>query len=781
MRLLFKLFIKTVLSLASLATFLAILIFFLVYFEAFGPLPDREQLENIRQMQASEVYSRGGTLLGKYYLIDRTLITFEEISPTVIEALVSVEDKRFHQHRGTDWRGIMRVLFKTIALQDKGSGGGSTITQQLVKNLYPRKDHGMLTLPVSKFREMIVAKRLEEIYSKEEILTLYLNTVPFGGNFFGIETASQRYFSKSARDLEYAEAALLVGMLKATTYYNPLLNPENALTRRNLVLKVLADNGIIDGDEAEKLQKQSLGLNPKKFDQHEGPATYFREYLRHDLQDILSEISKVTGKEYNIYTDGLKIHTTLDASMQRLAEQAMQQHMAALQESFDHHWQGRVPWENDPSIVQRALRKTDHYKKLKSAKLSPGAIDKILHEKRNMEVFTWSGEKNLELSPVDSLLHYLRFLNAGLVAMDPHSGEILAWVGGIDHRYFQYDHVNYRTKRQVGSTFKPFIYTTALEQGVSPCKYINAEREVYHDREQDKEWSPGNTDGQYEGRYSLTGALTKSVNTVSVKVLERAGIEKTIKLVKDLGIQSDIPKVPSIALGTPSISLLEMTTAYCAFANGGLAVSPQYLDRILNAEGEVIWERKKKRPNRVISRETAQLMTHMLKSVVNEGTASRLRTRFQLNHAIAGKTGTTQNNADGWFIGIMPRIVVGVWVGADDPGIRFRSTALGQGANTALPIFGLMVQKMDREQDTKKYVKGAFGSLQPSLEKKLDCEFFKEEFKLFEFLFGVFNKEERQARKAARRESREESKAFKREKKGLRLGERIRNLFKKDK
>jgi len=251
--------------------------------------------------------------------------------------------------------------------------------------------------------------------------------------------------------------------------------------------------------------------------------------------------------------------------------------------------------------------------------------------------------------------------------------------------------------------------------------------------------------------------------------------------VKDLGIQSDIPKVPSIALGTPSISLLEMTTAYCAFANGGLAVSPQYLDRILNAEGEVIWERKKKRPNRVISRETAQLMTHMLKSVVNEGTASRLRTRFQLNHAIAGKTGTTQNNADGWFIGIMPRIVVGVWVGADDPGIRFRSTALGQGANTALPIFGLMVQKMDREQDTKKYVKGAFGSLQPSLEKKLDCEFFKEEFKLFEFLFGVFNKEERQARKAARRESREESKAFKREKKGLRLGERIRNLFKKDK
>ena len=631
----------------------------------FGPLPEDSELKSIRHPAAAEVYSADTVLLGKYYIQDRSSIPFEQISPAVVEALIATEDIRFYKHDGVDYRSLARVLVKSILLQKESSGGGSTITQQLAKNLYPRKRHAVFSIAVNKIREALIARRLEHLYTKDEIITLYLNTIPFGDNTFGIEAAAERFFSTSASKLTYDQAAVLVGMLKATYTYNPRLFPDRSLARRNVVLGQLNKYGFVEDAVTDSLKEMPVTLKYKRITHHSGLAPYFRAYIKDELMAWCRKNLKKSGEAYNLYTDGLKIYTTIDSRLQRYAEEAVKEKMKALQEEFDNHWKNREPWEGKPRILRDAIQRSVHYRQLKERDLPEEEIMKAMNEPVPMTIFTWDGARDMKLSPIDSIKHYLKFLNAGFLAMNPHNGRLMAWVGGIDHNYFQYDHVRKSTKRQVGSTFKPFVYASALESGVRPCDYTSAERTVYTNLEN---WSPANSEENYEMKYSMEGALAYSVNTVSVRLLEQGGIGNTVSLARRAGISSDIPRVPSIALGTASISMIEMVTGYSSFVNDGVAVEPYYIMAITDKRDSVLERFKPPKPEeRVMSSETASLIVEMLKRVVNEGTGSRLRTRDGITGDIAGKTGTTQSNADGWFVALTPRLVVGTWVGAYDP------------------------------------------------------------------------------------------------------------------
>lgn len=705
-----------------------------------GQMPSQEELKNIQNFEASEIYSADNKLLGRYFIQNRKVMDYDQISHHLMDALVATEDERFFEHHGIDYKSLPRVFFKTLLLGDRSGGGGSTITQQLAKNIYQRQDYAVFSMIIAKLREMIIATELEKVYSKKEILTLYLNTVPFGENLFGVEAASQRFFQKQAKKLNIQEAALLIGMLKATTFYNPNNNPEGALGRRNVVLGQMERTAIISNKELDSLSNLPITLNYSKTDQNDGIATYFREQVRLDLNRLIPQIADSLKENYNLYTDGLKIYTTLDSRLQEFAEKAINKHMRGLQDSFDEHWKGRSkPWENDQSILDLSLKQSTVYKQLKSSGISKDSIDYLINLKKETEVYSWKGKENHQMSSMDSLKFYLNFLNTGFLSVDPESGQIKAWVGGINYRFFKYDHVNKNSKRQVGSIFKPVVYASALEQNVSPCDYIAAEQETYN--EKDKTWKPANADNDYEGKYSLEGALTESVNTVSVKVLEKAGIDNTISLARNMGISSTIPKVPSIALGTPSISLIEMVEAYCTFVHGGKHISPYYITRIENKDGKVIWEHPKERSTQVLSLATSQMMIEMLKNVVNTGTAIRLRSTYNLSNDIAGKTGTTQSNADGWFIAMTPKLVTGVWVGGEYPAIHFRTTALGQGANMALPIYALYQQQINSSAPFANLAKAQFPSPSVAIRNELDCDPFKDDVNFWEALFG--KKEER--------------------------------------
>ncbi len=704
-------------------------------------LPDREQLSTIQNFDASEIYSSDKILLGRYYIQNRTVLEYEQFSQHLLDALVATEDARFFEHHGIDFRSLMRVFFKTLLLGDRNSGGGSTITQQLVKNIYQRQEYPYFSLIITKFREMLIASELEDIYTKKEILTLYLNTVPFGENIFGVEAAGQRFFQKSANKVNVQEAATLIGILKANNYYNPKNNPERALGRRNVVLGQMAKAELIQEEVLDSLRALTLILNYKKIDQDDGIATYFREYVRLELKKLIPQISDSLGESFNLYTDGLKIYTTLDSRLQTYAEKAVSKHMKSLQQTFDAHWNGRSnPWENDDNIMKKALSQSFTYQRLKSSGISKDSINKLINLKKEIDVHSWSGKETHKMSTMDSIKFYLKFLNTGFLSVDPYTGQIKAWVGGINHRFFKYDHVKINAKRQVGSIFKPIVYASALEQNISPCKYIKAEQKTYE--EDDKEWTPSNSGSEYEGKYSFEGALTESVNTVSVKVLKKAGIENTISLAKDMGIRSSIPKVPSIALGTPSISLIEMVEAYCTFVNKGKHMKPYFITHIENKKGEIIWQQATPLMEQVMSIATSQMMIEMLKNVVNSGTAIRLRNRYNLPNDVAGKTGTTQSNADGWFMAMTPRLVTGVWVGGEYPSIHFRSTALGQGANMALPIYALYQQQINRNNEFRQIAKAQFPVPPSSVRRQLDCDPFREDAIFWKKLFKPIKKQE---------------------------------------
>ncbi|MBG50218.1 MAG: penicillin-binding protein [Pseudozobellia sp.] len=698
-----------------------------------GKIPKEEDLSDFQYQRASEVYTADSILIGKYYLYDRQPIAFEDIPENLLKALVAIEDERFYEHSGIDYQSLGRVALKTILMQDQSSGGGSTITQQLAKNLYPRRDRVNTNIVVDKVKEMIIASRLEDIFSKDEILTHYLNTVSFGDNTFGIESAALKFFNKKAKDLQLQEAATLVGMLKATYGYNPRVFPEKSLSRRNLVLTAMAHNNFIEDAERDSLATLPLLLNYKEYDNNEGLAPYFREEVRKKMLKWTQE-QKEDGNEYNIYTSGLKIYTTLDYNMQYWAEAAMREHMKSLQASFEKSYGENAPWVKNKKLVDKLVKQSSIYKKLKSQGIEEQQIWDSLSQKKKMVLVDWEEEKTVDASSIDSLTHYMKFLNTGSLSLDPHSGAVKTWIGGVDFEHFKYDHVA-QSKRQVGSTFKPFVYTAALEVGIEPCTYFSAEEVEYENL---KGWSPSNSGDKDEAylNYSMEEALSNSVNTVAVKVLEETGINNVLTMAKNMGIFTELPNQPSVALGTGEIYLNELAGAYASYLNKGRAVLPYFIKTIADKKDSVLVEFEPKRAvEPAYSEQTRQIMVEMMKSTIDKGTASRLRSTYKLNNAIAGKTGTTQNNKDAWFVALTPKLVHVTWVGLDNHEIGFRSTQLGQGANAALPIFAKLMQEMNQHPSYNEITQAQFERTDPMVLDMLDCEpvkkdgFFKRLFK----------------------------------------------------
>ncbi len=717
----------------TLAGVFAFALFFviLVWIGVFGRIPSKKELLSIRHQQATEVYSADSVLLGRYYLQDRSIVPAADIPQSLKQALIATEDVRFYQHHGVDTRSLIRVLIKGIILQSESAGGGSTLTQQLAKNLYPRRSYWLFSLPINKVREIIMARRLENVYSKDEILVLYLNTIPFGDNVYGVKTAAERFFSVPVNKLTLDQSAVLVGMLKATHRYNPRLFPARGKERRDVVLGQLAKYRFISDQTKDSLRALPLKLKYSKMSHNTGLAPYFRSYIKQQLLQWCRDHIKDDGSRYNLYTDGLKIYTTIDSRVQRYAEQSVRTKMEQLQKKFLNE----VDKKSLQQVAMSKLTYLPRYTQLKQSGLSEKEIIAELKKPGLRKVFSWKGETEVEVSVYDSLVRHLQFLQAGLLAVDPSNGEIRAWVGGIDHEYFQYDHVRESTKRQVGSTFKPVVYAAAMEKGIGPCDYTSARRTAYENME---DWTPSNSDDEtYDQKFSMEGGLAGSVNTVSVKLLEKTGISNAIETAQKMGITSDLPYVPSLALGTASISMMEMVGAYSVFANKGNYAEPFYITSITSGDGKVLESfQPASESERAISPETAGMMLHMLKRVVNEGTGAGLRSTYGLTNDIAGKTGTTQSNTDGWFIGITPKLVIGCWVGADDPALHFRRTSSGQGATTALPIVAQLLQKVNKDKDLRSISTAKFAPLSSELINRLDCDLSRSDRNFFQRIFN---------------------------------------------
>jgi penicillin-binding protein 1A len=700
---------------------LSLLFYLSIYLGAFGEIPSKKRLTSLKQSQATVVVGHNGNLIGKYYFLDRRSIPYEEFPQHLIDALIATEDIRFFEHDGVDNISLLRVFFKTILMSDESAGGGSTITLQLAKNLFGRKDYGYGSIVINKLRESIIAERIEDIYTKAEILELYFNTVPFSGNTYGIESASRKFFNVSTEELSLTQAATLVGTLKANNSYNPKLYPENSKGRRNTVLSQMAKYGFISKARSEMAKQQPIVLDYQYFNHNKGIAPYFRAEVKKQVLEILKGVKNPEGMDYNIYTDGLKIHTTLDSKMQRLAEEAMRTHLSKLQKQFENAYGKNAPWLVNDEILKDAIKNSPRYQELQKQGLETGQIMDSMSVEKEMELFYWNKDSVVTASSIDSLRHYLRFLNIGTIALDPQTGAVRAYIGGIDHRYYKYDHVN-QSQRQVGSAFKPIVYTAALENGMDPCTYFPIEAVTYTDYDN---WRPENASDNYdpELEYSLEFALSRSINTIAVKVLLSTGIENVIEQARKMGVEGEIEKVPSIALGTVDMSVQNLAEVYTAFVNGAKTSTPYYIVKIEDKQGNVLYEHKPEADKTpAFSEKTRQTMIEILQTTVNEGTAKRLRTRYGLQNDIAGKTGTTQNNKDAWFVSVMPELVTVTWVGHDDHRIGFSSTAIGQGANAALPVFANLLQKMNADPYFDEITGAKFNEPSEEVQKALDCE-----------------------------------------------------------
>ncbi len=677
-------------------------------------LPTFEELENPKSNLASEIYSSDKVILGKYFFQNRTNIHYYELSPVLLSALKATEDVRFDDHSGVDLRGLMRVV-----LFAGKAGGGSTITQQLAKKLFHESPDNKLERIIQKLQEWIISAQLERRYTKEEIIAMYLNTVDFSSNAYGIKSAAQTYFSKTPADLNTQEAAMLIGMLKAPSRFNPVRNPKTSMERRNVVLSQMKKYNFLSQQQFDSLKVLPIKLKYRIEDHNYGMATYFREVLRGELAQWCKEhINNSTGRPYNMYTDGLRIYTTIDSRMQRYAEEAMQEHLKYLQKKFNDHWKGKDPWEEHKDLLTDAMKRTERYQSLQAAKATKKEIDKVFKTKTKMTIFTWRGDVDTLLSPLDSIRYYKMIEQCGLMSMDPHTGQIKAWVGGIDYRYFKYDHVK-DGKRQVGSTFKPFLYTLAMQEGYSPCYKIPNTR-ITFDLPTGEQWSPENADGTYGGMLTLKYGLAESVNCISAYLMKQFGPQAMIEIVRKMGITSPIDAVPAICLGTPDVSVLEMVGAYSTFANKGVWTQPTYLLRIEDKSGNMLQEFVPRQVE-AVNEETAYLMLNLLEGVVQFGTGARLRGQYKFSNPIAGKTGTTQNQSDGWFMGITPDLVSGCWVGCEDRLVHFRTLEEGQGARTALPIWALYMQKVYADKSIN-LTKRDFEKPDEPLKVELDCD-----------------------------------------------------------
>ena len=664
---------------------------------AWGPLPKFDELENPQTNLATEIISSDNKVLGKYFYENRTHIDFSELSPNLINALIATEDERFYNHSGIDFIALLRVL-KGVITGNRNLGGGSTLTQQLAKMFFSEKPKSKLDRVKQKFKEWIIALRIERQYSKNEIISMYLNRFDFLNLAVGIESAAKIYFNTTPDSLKIEESATLVGMAKNPSLYNPLRRIEKTKERRNIVFAQMERNNFISTDQKDSLKSLPLILNFEKEDHNEGQATYFREHLRSFMSKWAQKKKEETGVKYNIYKDGLKIFTTIDSKMQLHAENAVKNHILKLQGQFYEHWKDfeNAPYDTtwregqiDTLIIIPAIKRSERYRKLKLAKKDDKKIMEIFEKKTSMNVFSWDGFFDTIMSPIDSIKYYNYILHSSLISIEPASGAIRAWVGGINHKQFKYDHVK-EGKRQVGSTFKPFIYATAIDQfKYSPCfKVPNVQ--VIFEKEKwrlDEDYIPENANKKYGGELTLVDGLAQSKNTISAYLMKRVGPRKVIKLARKMGITSYLPAVPSLCLGTAEISLFEMTGAYSTFANSGIYMEPYFVSRIEDKNGVVI-ETFTNSPKEILSEDKNIVMVKLLQGVINRGSGSRLRWKYKMNNEIAGKTGTTQNHSDGWFIGFVPDLVTGVWTGADNRAVRFRDLKLGQGAQMALPIWG---------------------------------------------------------------------------------------------
>lgn len=699
------------------------------WFGLFGGMPDLEQLENPRSAVASELYSSDGVLLGKYFRENRSLIEFEHISPNVIDALVATEDVRFEQHSGIDLLSLIRVFYGIVTFDLKG--GGSTISQQLAKNLFSTrgarfegglaKSMNIFKIAIIKTKEWILAIRIERAYTKKEIITMYLNTVDFGTNAFGLSVAAKKYFNKDSRKLDIPESAVLVGMLKAPTKYNPKLNPEASKARRNTVLEQMLKYNYLGDEDCERFKAKSLVVNEKILevdDHNSGLAPYFRSVLREDLMDWCKQ------NGYDLFADGLKIYTTIDSRMQVHAEDAVMEHMPSLQKEFFAHWKGKNPWidrnfREIEGFLDNACKNSERYKTYEAiyGEKDSLRILKLMEKPVKMKVFTWqdkvSFEKDTLLSPRDSIRYYKHFLHTGMMAMEPSTGFVRAWVGGINFKYFKYDHVK-QSKRQPGSTFKPIVYAAAMvEKGYDPC-YKVVDVPISIPIASGGSWTAKNS-GAYTGQtYTLRQALARSINTVAAYLIREVGVKKVIEYAQRMGIVSPLDPVPSLSLGSSDVSVYELTGAYSTFANKGTWLQPTYLLSIRDKNGKVLQEFVPK-DTEVFNENNAYVMLHMLKGATEEsgGTAGglwRYNFRRSGNCDVAAKTGTTSNYSDGWFMGMTKDLVVGVWAGATDRSVHFKD-ARGQGSHMAMPVFGKFLDKVYEDKEITKahrYERGKF-------------------------------------------------------------------------
>jgi penicillin-binding protein 1A len=702
----------------------------------FGQLPSFEELENPEQNLATEIYASDGVLLGKFFYENRSPVTYDDLSPHLINALIATEDERFVEHSGIDVKSLARAIVGAIT--GRNAGGGSTITQQLSKMLFTNVSSNILHRVMQKFKEWVISVKLERNFTKDEILTMYLNKFDFLYLAVGIKSASKIYFNTSPKDLTIDQAAILVGMAKNPSLYNPKRFPDNSIRRRNIVLGQMHRNGLLLESEKDSIQSLPISLEFKRTDHNDGLATYFREYLRRYMKKWLKENKKPDDTQYNLYSDGLKIFTTIDSRMQTYAEEAVAAHMPVLQEQFYKHWDGEgtdsIPAPFDQkmrrgqvdTLMITATKRSERYKKLRSNNISKQGIEEIFNTPVKMNIFTWNGGVDTILSPRDSILHYKYFLQTGMMSMDPQTGFIKAWVGGVDHHYFKYDHVK-DAKRQVGSTFKPFVYATAIDQhNYSPCMKVPNVQVVFEKETWglEEDWIPRNSGQKYGGEINLKEALAKSVNTVTAYLMKQVGPKSVKKLARAMGLNGRIPPAPSICLGTPDVSIFEMVGAYGTFANKGVYTSPIFLNRIEDKNGVVLDEFSPV-TREVLSEEKAYVMLDLMQGVTTKGSGRRLGWMYGLKNQIAGKTGTTQNQSDGWFMGVVPDLVTGVWTGAEDRAVHFRSITLGQGANMALPIWG--------EYMTRIYKDPEIGISTANFEKPnkveiiLDCDDFESE------------------------------------------------------
>ena len=735
---------------------------------ALADIPSFEELENPDSNLATQVIADdGSTILSTFHIENRSYVTYDELSPNLVHAAVATEDVRFYNHSGIDFQSLGRVVFKTLLGGDSSQGGGSTITQQLAKTLYPRADVSSKIPGVSKLKmvwiklkEWVTAVKLERSYTKEEIITMYLNQVFFGSNAYGIKSAAQTFFAKTPAALTVEEAATLVGMVNKPTRYNPALNPDKSLVRRNFVISQMAKAGYMSGEQRDSIQQIPITLSYQVQDHTAGSGLYFREMLRRtmmakepkrssysqyedyvvdsllwaddELYGWINKNTKPDGTKYDIYRDGLRIYTTINPKMQRYAEEAVEKHIGGdMQKRFDREvrWKKNPPFDDEveqkwiDGIMKRARRDSDRYRRMKAAGASESEIMKSFSVKVPMTLFTWEGDRQVDtvMTPDDSIRYYKRHMRASFMAMTPDKGEIKAYVGGTDFKAFQYDNAR-QSKRQIGSTIKPFLYTLAMQEGMSPCDQVANVPQTFIISE-DKIWTPESTDrDEYIGNMvTLKWGLAKSSNNISAYLMKQYGPQAMVEMMRKMGVGSFLDPVPPLCVGAANISLYEMVAAYNSFPSKGMYIRPIFVTRIEDNMGNVLatFSTVKKE---AVSDRTAYLMANLMQGVVNGGTAYALRSRFGLTGEMAGKTGTTNDNADGWFIGYTPQLTAGAWAGFEDMQVHFAALANGGGSASALPIWGYFMQSVRKDPSLAKYYDKEFFDAPSGFELDLNCD-----------------------------------------------------------